>query len=448
MLIKCTHLNAKDLFLILFPLFKIIEKIIEKKIILNNFFISPFIISIAQILCIFLWLFRIKLNKRKNLQPEIENIGLLNESLSESIIIEKENENKNDSKKNKKRGLSQFEIYIDENKKKNKIKIFKEIIYFLVLGFIFFIASLLRSLFSIYINNSIINSLIPIFFSLILRFFLMSLLGRSILNDANKFYRHKIMSFALIFIISTSYFFSYLNYKAENLGKILLFLFLSETLYSIFYIGGKKYIQFTYKSPFKLVFFVGVLCFFLLFISQIIFIKYKEKSLLKDYFNNYIKNEDKNYDYDYYFNVLSFLKEFNSSRFLLIPIILLMFINNYFEWQILSFFSSSHFASSNFLYIIILPLFNLEDSIKNIYIFYSLYALIIFLFLIFNEYIILYFCSLEENTLYQKKIKEMNHYSEHIGRTSNSSDINYDEPNSNNVNNNNEQNDLALIENN
>ena len=42
----------------------------------------------------------------------------------------------------------------------------------------------------------------------------------------------------------------------------------------------------------------------------------------------------------------------------------------------------------------------------------------------------------------------MNHYSENIGRTSNSSDINYDEPNSNNVNNNNEQNDLALIENN
>ena len=272
MFIKCAKLNTKDFFLILFPIFKLVGKLIENEINLNNLFISPFLLSISNILCLFLWLFRIKLNQRKqrkNSAP-IENVGILTSSLHDSIIKENEHENDVSSSKLGKRGQSQFEILIDENKKKNQVKIIKEIIFIIILGIIFFVAIILRNIFYIYIFENKTNSIMPIFFSLVLKFVIMSLLGRYILNDPIKFYKHKIISFILILLISISYFFSCLDYELENLGKILFFLFSSEILYSIFYIGGKEYYLFSYKALFKMIFFVGLINFFLLIITQII----------------------------------------------------------------------------------------------------------------------------------------------------------------------------------
>ena len=455
MIIKCVKLNTKDFFLILYPVFKIIGKVIEKEIKLNNFFILPFLKSISNILCLFLWLSRIKLNQR-NKSIKIENIGILSNSLNESIIKENENVlNNSNSSKLGKRGQSQFEILIDENKKKNRIKIIKEILFIAIFGIIFYISIILRNIYYIYIYESKTNSIMPIFFSLVLKFVLMSILGKYILNEPNKFYKHKIISFILILLISIIYFFSCLDYKLENLERILIFLFSSEILYSIFYVGGKHYYYFSYKSSFKLVFFVGLISFFLLSITQIIFVSNLDDNNSDKLWNKFFKdlNEPNKTNKDkYYFDVLFYLKDLGSEKFLIFPIVLFFLINNFFEWQILSFFSVSHFASSNFLYLIIIPYIYNEVSIKNICILSLIYVLIVFLFLIFNEYIILYCFSLEENTIYGKKLKEVNYQENNIQmeRTSsgsnddNNSDDDGGSNHSNNISNNNTQNEVIF----
>ena len=457
MLIKCAKLNTKYFFLILFPIFKLIGKLIENEINLNNLFISPFLLSISNILCLFLWLFRIKLNQRKK-SIKIENVGTLTSSLQDSIIKENEHENDTSSSKLGKRGQSQFEILIDENKKKNQVKIIKEIIFIIILGIIFFVAIILRNIFYIYIFENKTNSIMPIFFSLVLKFVIMSLLGRYILNDPIKFYKHKIISFILILLISISYFFSCLDYELENLGKILFFLFSSEILYSIFYIGGKEYYLFSYKALFKMIFFVGLINFFLLIITQIIFINYLDDNNPNKLWNKFFKDLNRRNETNndkYYFDVIHYLKDLGSEKYLIFPIVLFFLLNNFFEWQILSFFSASHYVSSDFLYIIVLPFIYQKDSLKNVCIFYLIYILIIFLLLIYNEYIILSCFSLEENTIYGKKLKEINYQenNQQIERTSSSgiddnSDDNDESNHSNNISNNNTQNELMVISNN
>ena len=75
-----------------------------------------------------------------------------------------------------------------------------------------------------------------------------------------------------------------------------------------------------------------------------------------------------------------------------------------------------------------------------------------FLFLIFNEYIILYCFSLEENTIYGKKLKEVNYQENNIQmeRTSsgsnddNNSDDDGGSNHSNNISNNNTQNEVIF----
>ena len=87
--------------------------------------------------------------------------------------------------------------------------------------------------------------------------------------------------------------------------------------------------------------------------------------------------------------------------------------------------------------------------------FYLIFILIIFLLLIYNEYIILSCFSLEENTIYGKKLKEINYQenNQQIERTSSSgiddnSDDNDESNHSNNISNNNTQNELMVISNN
>ena len=425
MFIKCEKLNIKHLLLIFFPIFKIIGKYREKNLYLNNLFISPFLVSIGHILCIIFWLSRIKLNKRRNtgLIKKQENMSL-SKSFKEKIF------------KKEKRGLSQFEVVIDENKKKENIKTFKEICFFFVLGIIFFFSNLLRSLFTIYIIKNNVNLIITIFFILILRFLLMSIIGRYIIKEPNNFYFHKIITFILISIFSISYFFIYLEYT-KNIIQMLCLLFTSEILYSIFYIGGKEYMQFFYKSPFKLLFFIGVICFLILLILQILFVVYGEGSNLWKFYIYYLKKQNEDTD-DYYINILIFFNKLGAKSFYLLFMLLFFFINNFFEWQILSFFSVNCFSSSNFLYVCILPILYPEEKTINIIIYYLLYIIIVFLLLIFNEFIILYCCSLEKHTVHEKKIREMSYYSVEIERSCSEELVQDDlNNNNNNINNNN-----------
>lgn len=434
MFIKCATLKKKHLFLILFPIFKILGKYIEKKLELYNFFILPFLMSLGNTLCVIFWFSTIKLNQRKNTASLKEKT----KSINKSLITDNES-----NLKKKKRGLSQFEIYIDEINQKNKIKSIKEIFFYIVFGITFFFATLLHSIFFLCISKA--NKKETILFSLVLRFLIIIILSHFILKDSNYFFRHKIFSFILIMIISMLYIFFNLDYDSYKFDKKLLLLIVSEILYACFYIGGKEYIQFTYKSPFKLVFFVGIIHLVLFIILQIIFIKLGEGTKIYNFIINNLKNDNNKINVDYndtvYINVIDFLSEIKMKVIFLILLLIIYVINNYFEWQIISFFSPSHLVSSNLLYVIILP-FLYEKLSVNIIIFYINFLLIFFFLLVFNEFVILYCCSLEENTFLEKVNKERQ-YSIQMERISNEYELNNEEANDINIRNSDELNEAS-----
>lgn len=427
MFIKCVTMTKKYILLILFPIFKIIGIALEKKLLFekvkdlySNLFIIPFLISLGNILCVFLWIFRIKLNLRKNEtlkdKPNIE----------ESFIKDRESKTRS-----KKRGMSQVEIFKEEIIKKNQMKLLKEIFILFFLGLIFLIATILNFAFFIYSKEKKDNLIILLFTSCIIRFLLMLIFSLFFLKEPDKIYRHQ--KFSLLFIVSLAiiYFFTAFECSKEAFIRFS-FLIGSDILYSLFYIGGKKYILITYKSPFKMIFFVGIICFILICILYFIFMDNNDNIII-EFFSDHLQkiigidiDIKKN---DIYINIYRYFDKINNNIFLLIPKLILIFLNNFFEWQILSFFSINHFNSSYFLYIIILPFIN--ENVLNFWIFISFYILVVFFLLIFNEIIIIYSFSLEKNTIHEKRMRsivdEKNNYE--MGRVSLETDPNEDDLN-------------------
>ena len=427
MFIKCVTMTKKYILLILFPIFKIIGIALEKKLLFekvkdlySNLFIIPFLISLGNILCVFLWIFRIKLNLRKNEtlkdKPNIE----------ESFIKDRESKTRS-----KKRGMSQVEIFKEEIIKKNQMKLLKEIFILFFLGLIFLIATILNFAFFIYSKEKKDNLIILLFTSCIIRFLLMLIFSLFFLKEPDKIYRHQ--KFSLLFIVSLAiiYFFTAFECSKEAFIRFS-FLIGSDILYSLFYIGGKKYILITYKSTFKMIFFVGIICFILICILYFIFMDNNDNIII-EFFSDHLQkiigidiDIKKN---DIYINIYRYFDKINNNIFLLIPKLILIFLNNFFEWQILSFFSVNHFNSSYFLYIIILPFIN--ENVLNFWIFISFYILVVFFLLIFNEIIIIYSFSLEKNTIHEKRMRsivdEKNNYE--MGRVSLETDPNEDDLN-------------------
>jgi hypothetical protein len=203
-----------------------------------------------------------------------------------------------------------------------------------------------------------------------------------------------IIYFLIFFII---------EYSKESLIRFI-FLIGSDILNSLFYIGGKKYILITYKSPFKMLFFVGIICLILNCILYFIF-KNKNDNIIIDFFIDHLQIngiEDKNI----YINISDYFNKLDNNAFLLIPKLILIFLNNFVEWQILSFFSVNHFNSSYFLYIIIFLFINESFSII-FWVSILFYILVVFFLLIFNEIIIIYSFSLEKNTMHEKRIRSI-----------------------------------------
>ena len=427
MFIKCVTMTKKYILLILFPIFKIIGIALEKKLLFekvkdlySNLFIIPFLISLGNILCVFLWIFRIKLNLRKNEtlkdKPNIE----------ESFIKDRESKTRS-----KKRGMSQVEIFKEEIIKKNQMKLLKEIFILFFLGLIFLIATILNFAFFIYSKEKKDNLIILLFTSCIIRFLLMLIFSLFFLKEPDKIYRHQ--KFSLLFIVSLAiiYFFTAFECSKEAFIRFS-FLIGSDILYSLFYIGGKKYILITYKSPFKMIFFVGIICFILICILYFIFMDNNDNIIIEFFSEHLQKNIGIDIDIkknDIYINIYRYFDKINNNIFLLIPKLILIFLNNFFEWQILSFFSINHFNSSYFLYIIILPFIN--ENVLNFWIFISFYILVVFFLLIFNEIIIIYSFSLEKNTIHEKRMRsivdEKNNYE--MGRVSLETDPNEDDLN-------------------
>ena len=327
--------------------------------------------------------------------------------------------------------MSQVEIFKEEIIKKNQMKLLKEIFILFFLGLIFLIATILNFAFFIYSKEKKDNLIILLFTSCIIRFLLMLIFSLFFLKEPDKIYRHQ--KFSLLFIVSLAiiYFFTAFECSKEAFIRFS-FLIGSDILYSLFYIGGKKYILITYKSPFKMIFFVGIICFILICILYFIFMDNNDNIII-EFFSDHLQkiigidiDIKKN---DIYINIYRYFDKINNNIFLLIPKLILIFLNNFFEWQILSFFSINHFNSSYFLYIIILPFIN--ENVLNFWIFISFYILVVFFLLIFNEIIIIYSFSLEKNTIHEKRMRsivdEKNNYE--MGRVSLETDPNEDDLN-------------------
>jgi len=323
MFIKCVTIPKKYIFLILFPIFKIVGVVLEKKLLLekvnnlySNLFIISFLTSLGNILCVTLWIFRIILNLRKN--------GTLNEksSIEEPIIKDIEIRNRD-----KKRGLSQVEIFIEEIIKKNKMKLLKEIFILFNLGFIFLFATILKLIFIYYYNysknNNNDNLVVLLFTSCIMRFLIMLILSLFFLNDPDKIYKHQ--KFSLVFIVALSIIniFIVINYTMKSFFQFTILIF-SDILYSLFYIGGKAYIIITYKSPFKMMFFVGIICFILTCILYIIFIN--NESIIVEWINNLLDNNIENVNKDKIINISVYFNELQNNSFLLIPKLIIIFL--------------------------------------------------------------------------------------------------------------------------
>ena len=411
--IKCTKLTKKHTLLILFPIFKIFGKIIEKHLELINIFALSYYMSIGHILCILFWLSRIKLNKRKN--PSF----FVNRTESLRTIINKDDE---EEIKQQKRGLSEVEIYVKEANKKGRIKAFKELLFCIIFGICFLIATILHTFFFIKITDSKKE---VVFFSLILRLILIILVSQFTIKNSNNLLKHKIISLLFIIFMTIIYVSFILLSDSYNIhiDEKFLFLLFSEILYSLFYICGQYYIHFTYKTPFKMMFFIGIICFALLSILQIIF-RYSEKSsYLWKYCLFYLKDINKYDDDEIYIDILYYFEKLSAKKYLIPFFIIFILINNYFEWQIIFFFSVTHYASSNILYAAILPFLYAEfNTLKNIT-FYIYYLLIVFFLLVFNEFIILFCCSLEKHTAHEKEKKEVEYLSESEGSEVNDEDV-------------------------
>ena len=379
MFIKCAAMTKKYIILLLFPIFKIIEIVLEKKLLLDkeerlyiNLFIIPFLISVGNILCISLWIFRIKLNLRKN---ETLN-GKTN--IEESLIKGRESKTRDE-----KRGLSQVEIFIEEINKKNQMKLLKEIFILFILGLIFLIATILKLTFFVYSFNDNDNLVVFLFTSSIIRFLTMLILSLFFLNEPYKLYRHQ--KFSIFFIVSLAiiYFFIAIDNSNKSLIEFSL-LIGSDILYSI-----------------------GIICFILTCILYFIIINTEyNNNIIKDLFIFHLTKIKDYKDYDIYINIFDYFEELKYNAFLLIPKLILIFLNNFFEWQILSFFSVNHFNSSYFLYIIIYP-FMKENFPKEFWITISFYILVVFFLLIFNEIVIIYSFSLEKNTIHEKRLRSI-----------------------------------------
>jgi hypothetical protein len=288
------------------------------------------------------------------------------------------------------------------------MKLLKEIFTLFILGLIFLFATILKLTFFIYSNDNNDSLIILLFTSCIIRFLIMLIFSLFFLKEPEKIYRHQIFSIFFILSLAIIYFFTVIEYSKENFIRFI-FLISSDILYSLFYIGGKEYILITYKSPFKMLFFVGIICFILTCILYFIIINSNYKNnIIHEFFVYHLKEiikEEANND-NIYINIANYFEELKSNIFLLIPKLILIFLNNFFEWQILSFFSVNHFNSSYFLYIIIFTFIN-ENFPNKFWVFISFYILVVFFLLIFNEIIIIYSFSLERNTIHEQRMRSL-----------------------------------------
>ena len=367
--------NYKILFLLIFPIVfqfesPVIELYVKKE--KNYLFFKIFKIFLSYLFFIILLLiinYRTRKISKKKKSEEDKNKTIDNDT---NYSNENENENKDDL-------LDQIEI---ELKKKKLKTIRKNMLALLGLSLTDLIAYFIN-----YYEYDEKEEEHRIFFfhtiGIVFEIITFGLLSYFLFNQ--KFYRHHFVSSAIIFILLLILFVSYVLQKSELNYYIIIHIFLHTLFYSIYNVSGKKYLDEYYKTPYYMLFIIGLLNSILLLLYDII------AYFINDTYSGIIKGFRENID-----SFLSFV-------YLFIELII-KFIYTLGIWLTIYYFTPYHFIISDFIselikfYIRVIK--QSEQHSIYIIVFSVIYVINFICSLIFNEIIILKFYNLH---FYTKK---------------------------------------------
>ena len=354
--------NCKILFLLIFPIVFQFESPVINLYLKENkdyFLFRLFKIFLSHLFFIlFILIFQFR-NKKRPRRANTE----------ESINID--NDNKDDI-------LEQAEIEL----KKNKSKTFRRnILVLFALSLLYLIA---------YINNYYFDNEQEKKFFLNSIGILFEIINYGILSFIilkQRYYRHHLISFSIIFVALMSLFIFYIIDNEFDF-KIILYFFVYTLLYGLFNISGKKYLDECFKTPYYMLFITGLFNSIGLILYDII------TYFVNDEYSGIILGFQGNID-----SFLSFLYFFVE--------LIIKFTYTLGIWLTNYYFTPYHFIISDFIsqiikyYIGVISKSEIHDyNLINIIFFSVVYFINFICSLIFNEIIILKFCKLH---FYTKK---------------------------------------------
>ena len=382
--------SYKLIFVFIFPIFGVLQyKLRNKYISQDEEYFRAFCYYLSNIFA-FIFLIIMRIKNRNNIKKE--EIEVKEEKYEQENQI-------NEVSKNESKDVSDLEIVLPEQKSKESesTNIFKNLwknknfSKFLFIFIILFICATSLTFnhfqFESYLEERTIGMAykIPDFFilsSLILKY---------------KYFRHHFITFGInILTLIVKYIITLIQSNStEYLGKHIWFYFLYAISYCFIFIFGKYFMNKFYKSPYYIMFIVGVIMSSILLIISIIKYLVAGESQIFHCFSKYI----------------------NSAKtfFLFLLDIFLQFIYNLGLWITTYYFTPCHtIIAENFMEFEYY-LYDYSDNKKywisanfylNFYMFPIIHIINFICSLIFNEIIILNFCNLDYYTIIRIQERE------------------------------------------
>ena len=407
MLIKLGNIGKKDILLLILPIITTIEAKIELEILEQkkfNLYYNQFLKHLTNTLCGFFWVFRVKNNLRETeYSSNDSNSNKENSNNIDRILTKDSSPSDNSDEK----GKSAFELNLEAKRKKMRKKKIEEIFYFAGMSILFLVSTFLYSAIENFkINEKDFERLITL--NIMVRVVLTALFNLLLIPES-KLYKHHILSLITICIVVLL--FNLISVLLEK-NSIITNTFLTsltiitpDILFSMFYVFGKHYTLFSYKSIYKLLFAIGIVCTITVIISQFIRINNACEIYRKVYHflaNSTEKLKEICDPVEGFESLFSYLGHFDLKYWLLtILLIILYLIETNITWHLIIFFSPNHYSASFSLCEFIKPILikNFRNYSKTLHILYGFSSvIIIFAVLVFNEFIILMFFGIEENT--------------------------------------------------
>lgn len=416
MFIKIGDISGKNAILLVLPIISIIKLLLGKKLFSqekDSFCFVPLTISLCHIICGIFWIARVKSNLRHD---KVNRLTCDNFSSLLNIYLPNDIDNKvSNVPSNKEIGKSAIELNALEQKNKKKKKRRREIIYFIILGILNFLCGCIKVLLKKFrLNESKYEIERLVTKSTSLQQVSIALLT-ALLNSNSKLYRHQIIALIaipfVVIVYNTTSLIKQTGNSGENKFLIEILTVTPEIIISFYYVLGKKYISFSYKTPYKLLFFIGIVSF-ACFVPLFLWTVYGNCYFVKNFYQ-YIKIEgelsicnNKNE----FISISEYLSSIGCfDRLFAILFIFIELFEIIITWLIISSFSPNHYAASNCICSFLTPFFYGKIHLFVLYI--IVYSIIFFMLLVFNEMIVLNICYLEENTAEEIRKRAENDYS-------------------------------------